>query len=81
MIKVKKAKGQSGLLPNMAKAKAKAAQKKNKANINSFQLANGTMLDTETMELATEEDDDDDFDMVDKHVDVDLLQILSYTSS
>ena len=71
MIKVKKVKGQT-------QAKAKAAQKKNKANINSFQLANGTMLDTETMELATEEDDDDDFD---KHVDFDLLQILSYTSS
>ena len=69
MIKVKKVKGQT-------QAKAKAAQKKNKANINSFQLANGTMLDTETMELASEEDDDD-FDKVD----FDLLQILSYTSS
>ena len=68
MIKVKKAKGQT-------QAKAKAAQKKNKANIDSFQLANGTMLDTETMELAAEEDDDD-FDK-----DFDLLQILSYTSS
>ena len=69
MIKVTKAKVQQ-------QAKAKAAQKKNKANINSFQLANGTMLDTAEVELAAEEDDDD-FD----NADFDLLQILSYTSS